>query len=225
MARLKSCPDASCFTNYNFHREANQQLAILEPAESGIHGGGDIMARQKRPQLMGHVLVEQHSHGCSTGLWEWPYARMRRIVSDERFGKLSRVSSTVAPNSSSVRIVSAGMRVPLTTGFPPTFPATLSTRSHSNQSTVMFSSAASFMLDGALPRVNRQRIEFRRMWAGGPSIRSKGHPPCERGWQLPEWMRDLNTGGSISPVPKSEGSPPHGRRPVRGDPGPGAPST
>jgi len=33
----------------------------------------------------------------------------------------------------------------------------------------------------------------------------------ERGWQLPEWMRDLNTGTSTSPVPKGEG--------------PGAPST
>jgi len=27
-----------------------------------------------------------------------------------------------------------------------------------------------------------------------------------RGWQLPEWMRDLRTGVSTSPVPKSEGS-------------------
>ena len=34
---------------------------------------------------------------------------------------------------------------------------------------------------------------------------------CERGWQLPEWMRDLRTSSSISPVPESEG--------------PGAPST
>jgi putative transposase len=33
----------------------------------------------------------------------------------------------------------------------------------------------------------------------------------ERGWQLPEWMRDLQAGSSTSPVPKSEG--------------PGAPST
>ena len=28
----------------------------------------------------------------------------------------------------------------------------------------------------------------------------------------------------VSQVPKGEESPPHGRRPVRGDPGPGAPS-
>jgi hypothetical protein len=34
--------------------------------------------------------------------------------------------------------------------------------------------------------------------------------------------RDRSCG--VSPVPKSEGSPPHGLRPVHGDPGPGAPA-
>jgi hypothetical protein len=28
------------------------------------------VARQMRPQLMGHVLVEQNSQGWSRGLWE-----------------------------------------------------------------------------------------------------------------------------------------------------------
>jgi len=47
-----------------------EQLAILEPAESDIHCRGDFVARQMRPQLMGHVLVEQNSQGWSRGLWE-----------------------------------------------------------------------------------------------------------------------------------------------------------
>src|ERR1035441_2075699 len=128
------------------------------------------MAWQMRPQLMGHVLVEQDSHGCSRGLWEWPYARMRRIVSSERLGKLSRVSSTVAPSSSSVRIVSAGMRVPLTTGLPPTFPATLSTRSHSDQSTVIFASTASFIL------ARSPTLRSKKAKDGAPGQRESGAP-------------------------------------------------
>jgi hypothetical protein len=30
----------------------------------------------------------------------------------------------------------------------------------------------------------------------------------QRGWQLPEWMRDLHSGLSTTPVPKSEGPGP-----------------
>jgi putative transposase len=40
----------------------------------------------------------------------------------------------------------------------------------------------------------RQTVEIESVWTAS-----------ERGWQLPEWMRDLRSGSSISPVPKSEG--------------------
>ena len=47
-----------------------QQVAILKAAKPGVHSGGHFMVWQLRPQLMGHVLVEQDSQGCSRGLWE-----------------------------------------------------------------------------------------------------------------------------------------------------------
>lgn len=50
------------------------------------------------------------------------------MISIDNVGKLEWVCSGVLPYSSSMRITSAGIRVPMTTGLPPTLSGSVSTR-------------------------------------------------------------------------------------------------
>ena len=67
-------------------------------------------------------------------------------------------------------------------------------------------------------QMGRPRVLRRSAISSGVGLRFADSHPFRKGREMD------GAPGFDSPVPRCEGSPPHGRRPVRGDPGPGAPA-